>query len=160
MLLLAVGVADFGRLFTSAVAVEAAAREAADYGAFQSSYWKVDPAVPVNNPPITAAEMERRACTAAAGSHLEGYTEPGGTVKHATCTNPRFECWIQPHGGSEVACGTYTGGVCSDPTTDPSCMVHVRLTYIFRPFLAIGPIPASVTLVRDSRFAITDLVAP
>lgn len=160
MLLLVIAVADFGRLYTAAVAVEAAAREAADYGAFQSSYWNVDAATSVNNPPITAAEMERRACVAAAGSHLEGYAEPTGTVGHAVCSNPSFSCWLQPSGGIEVPCDTYPGGACADSTTDPSCIVHVRLAYTFRPFFAIGPIPVSVDLVRDSRFAISDLVTP
>ena len=37
MFLLAVGIGDFGRAFTSAIAVESAAREAADYGAFLGS---------------------------------------------------------------------------------------------------------------------------
>jgi hypothetical protein len=160
LLLLVLGVADFGRLFNAEVAVESAAREAADYGAFKSSYWTVDAAMSVNNPPITVAEMQRRACTAAAGSHLEGYAEPGGTINHASCTNPTFECWLVPPGGSEVPCATYPGGACADSTTDPSCIVHVRLSYTFKPFFAIPPIPASLQVVRDSRFAISDLVTP
>lgn len=160
MLLLVVGVGDFGRLFNAEVAIEAAAREAADYGAFQSSYWNVDATTSTNNPPITTAEMQRRACTAAAGSHLEGYAEPAGTVDHADCTNPSFQCWLVQPDGTEVACDTYPGGACALATTDPSCIVHVRLTYTFKPFIAIPPIPASVQIVRDSRFAISDLVAP
>ena len=39
MLLLVVAVADFGRLYVSAIAVEDAAREAADFGAFTTTNW-------------------------------------------------------------------------------------------------------------------------
>ncbi|MEA2548884.1 MAG: TadE-like protein, partial [Chloroflexota bacterium] len=53
MLLILLGIADFGRLFASAVAVEAAGREAADYGAFDASRW-----IPVNVV-TTVAEMQR-----------------------------------------------------------------------------------------------------
>ena len=160
LILMVVAIADFGRIYASAVAVEAAEREAADYGAFKSSYWLVD-GLGTDNPPITVAEMERRACTAAAGSHLEGYAEPAGTIAHATCTNPSFTCTlVQPDGTTEVDCGSYTGAACSTSTTDPPCLVHVRLTYAFRTFLDLPPLPGSVTLERDSRYAISDLPTP
>ena len=80
MLLILLGIADFGRLFASAVAVEAAGREAADFGAFDASYWT--PA----NVATTVAEMERRACVAppAATSRATDH----GPGSNATCTNP------------------------------------------------------------------------
>src|SRR6476620_10308625 len=95
IMLLLVGIADFGRLYTSAVAVESASREAADFGAFQASNWSAA------NVSTTVAMMEQRACVAAAGSHLEGYrtTDPS----NATCTNPSFACALE-HGGSSVDC--------------------------------------------------------
>ena len=79
--LMVIAIADFGRLYTSAVAVESATREAADFGAFNRSYW-----LP-SNVDVTIAEMERRACVAAAGSHLQDYAtiDP---VNNTTCTNP------------------------------------------------------------------------
>src|SRR5689334_12700166 len=43
MILMVVAIADLGRVYTSAVAVEAAAREAADYGSFQASNWSTTP---------------------------------------------------------------------------------------------------------------------
>jgi Flp pilus assembly protein TadG len=152
MLLILLGIADFGRLFASAVAVEAAGREAADYGAFDASYWT--PA----NVPTTVAEMERRACTAAAGSHLEGYatTDPG----NATCTNPAFTCSLERNGATADCAGSsgFTNGVdCSDPFTEPPCTVHVQMTYQFNTLIAFGPIANTIQVVRDSRFRISNL---
>jgi len=39
LLLILLAIADFGRMYTSAVAVESAGREAADFGAFDATYW-------------------------------------------------------------------------------------------------------------------------
>jgi Flp pilus assembly protein TadG len=152
MLLILLGIADFGRLFASAVAVEAAGREAADFGAFDSSYW-----TPVNVA-TTVAEMERRACTAAAGSHLEGYatTDPG----NATCTNPAFSCSLERNGAATDCAGSsgFTNGVdCSDAATEPPCTVHVQMTYQFNTLIAFGPIANNIQIVRDSRFQISNL---
>jgi Flp pilus assembly protein TadG len=161
LLLLVVAIADFGRLYNSMVAVEAAGREAADYGSFKSVNW--DPSV--GNPPTTTSEMLRRACTATAGSHLEDYSEPAGTIDHATCTNPSFTCTIISSDGSpDSACATYTDTLCSDSTTDPPCTVRVKLTYTFRPFFSFNLFdwtPVNFTFDRVSTFRISDLpVAP
>ncbi|HLO36322.1 MAG TPA: TadE family protein [Candidatus Deferrimicrobium sp.] len=143
LLLLLAGIADLGRIYTSMVAVESAAREAADYGSFHASYWN-----DVNRP-TTVADMERRACTAAAGSHLDGYTEPAGTVAHATCTNPSFSYTLEPDDPS-----------CSNPMTEPPCIVHVRMDYDFGLFLGIPPMPSTIHITRDSRFLMGDLTPP
>lgn len=159
LLLVVVAIADFGRLYNSMVAVESAAREAADYGSFKSSYWDAS----LSNPPVTAAEMERRACTALAGSHLQGYVEPEGTVNHATCTNPVMQCLIVPSDGSPAeGCATYSGSLCSKATTEPPCTVRVRLSYVFRPFFEVslfGWTPPTITFTRESLFRISDLPA-
>ena len=157
LLLLVIAIADFGRLYTSMVAVELAAREAADYGSFKASYWTAA------NAATTAAEAERRACTAAAGSHLEGYAEPAGTVNHETCTNPSVVCTIEPSDGSAAQdCATYDGttGNCADSATEPPCVVHVKLTYTFGTILSFPPLPTSVTFTRDSMFRVSDLPIP
>lgn len=152
MLLILLGIGDFGRLYASMVAVEAAGREAADFGAFDASYWTG------TNVATTVAEMERRACTAAAGSHLEGYstTDPS----NATCTNPVFSCALERNGAS-TACGGsggFTNGVnCSDPATEPPCTVHVQMTYEFDTLLSVGPMTGRFQVVRDSRFRISNL---
>jgi hypothetical protein len=155
MLFLLVGIADFGRMYTSAVSIESATREAADFGAFQTNRW--DPA----NVGTTVAEMQRRACVAAAGSHLQDYVTADAT--NDTCTNPSFQCWLESSGVS-VDCGSSGGMIsgtdCSLSTTEPPCTVHVRLDYDFRTILQLPLMPINIHLVRESRFRISDLAPP
>ena len=157
--LILLGIADLGRVYTSAVAVEAAGREAADFGAFDATAWNP------GNVAITVQEMKRRACVAAKGSHLEGYAQ-SNPADDSTCTNPAFSCTLEQNGGS-VDCATSGGFVgpadCSKDikTTNPACTVHVHLDYAFRTFFAIPPMPESIGLGRDSFFRIASLaVAP
>lgn len=160
LLLIVVAVADFGRLYNAAVAVESAAREAADFGAFQADNWSsTTPA----NITTTLSEMERRACTAAKGSHLEGYS---GTADGTTCTNPALSCNLEWGGASESCAstdGVVGGNDCSAIATQPksteACTVHVHLDYDFRLILGVLPFPDSVAFGRDSRFRIADLSA-
>jgi hypothetical protein len=156
LLLLVLAIADFGRIYVSMVSVEAAAREAADYGAFQSSFWNAG----VGNPATTTSEMQRRACVAAAGSHLEDYQ---GASDGSACTNPFFSCSIVPpvtSGEATQACDTYSGTYCSTSASDPPCTVHVTLAFQFRAFLNVPPLPTTVTFTRDSQFRISDLPVP
>lgn len=158
LMFLVIAVADFGRLYTSMVAIESAAREAADYGAFDADHWSSTAPGNISN---TIAEMERRACIAAAGSHLEGYA---GADDGTTCTNPTFTCNLE-WGGATTPCGSsggyVTGNDCSaiasQPQTTEACTVHVRLEYDFRLILGLAPLPDSFSFGRDSRFRITDL---
>ena len=154
LLVMVVAIADFGRLYTSAVAVESAAREAADFGALRSDRWSAP------NVDVTVDGMLRRACVAAAGSHLEGYTEPEGTVDHADCSNPAFTCRLE-WGGASTDCRSSGGRVgttdCAVQVTEPPCSVHVRLDYDFQTFLSFPGMPVSVALVRESRFRMQDL---
>jgi hypothetical protein len=143
LLLFVAGIADLGRVYNSAVAVESAAREAADYGSLHAAIWAP------SMRSLMVQEMEHRACVAAAGSHLDGYSEPAGTVDHATCTNPSFSYTLEPDDPS-----------CSDPLTEPPCIVHVRMDYDFNLILAISPMPATIHLTRDSRFLMSDLTPP
>lgn len=151
-------IADFGRLYNAAVAVESAAREAADYGAFDADHWS---STTPSNITTTLAEMQKRACTAAAGSHLEGYV---GASDNATCSNPSFSCSLE-WGGMSSPCdssgGMVGGNDCSaistQPKTTDACTVHVRLDYDFRVILGLVPFPDTFPLGRDSRFRISDL---
>lgn len=159
ILFLVLAVGDFGRVYTSLVAVEAAAREAADLGAFDPGNWNTDiggPGVSATNPGQTVVRMQRAACTSAAASHLEGYAEPPGTVNHATCTNPTMTCTLEPSG---TDCATYTGGSggCGDTATDPPCVVHVQLSYTFDTIVHAGFLPTTITFTRDARFAVSAL---
>jgi hypothetical protein len=158
-MLLLVAIADFGRIYASAVAVEAAGREAADYGAFDVSNWQTTTPPDPSNNVKTVSEMQRRACVAAAGSHLEGY-ETTDPADNTTCTNPSFLCTLEWQGATTDCMnpgGLPIGIDCSSPATDPPCTVHVRMTYTFRTLLALPPMPTSVQLVRDSRFRISCL---
>lgn len=143
MFLLAVAVGDFGRLFNAAVATESAAREAADYGAFLGSgAWSSAQSPWSSN----ESEMRQRACTS-----MLGQTDFENTA--GTCSgNPMMTWRLEGPDGNPptVDCSTLTGLV-------PPCRIHVTVTYVFRPLIAIPPIPGSLTLVRDSWFAISDL---
>jgi Flp pilus assembly protein TadG len=158
LLFIVIAIADFGRLYSAAVAIESAAREAADYGAFDADHWSSSTPSNITN---TLAEMEKRACTAAAGSHLEGYA---GAADGTACTNPAFSCTLE-WGAATEACassgGMVAGNDCSAISTQPktvdACTVHVRLDYDFRVLLGLMPFPDSFPLGRDSRFRITDL---
>jgi Flp pilus assembly protein TadG len=153
LFLVVIPIADFGRFYASAVAVEASAREAADYGAFGASHWS--PA----NVSLTAAEMQRRACVAAAGSHLGAYQS--SDPQNATCTNPSFTCTLENGADAPVDCATSGGMVgssdCSQGATEPPCIVHVRLDYDFTTFLQLPPMPAAIHITRDSRFRVSNL---
>jgi Flp pilus assembly protein TadG len=140
LFLLAVAIGDFGRIFNALVAVESAAREAADYGAFLGSdAWQESNAPWSGND----TEMRRRAC--AATSQLSSFNDPDGTCS----TNPVVTWTLEkPSGVSE--CGGRTGLV------EP-CRIRVTVTYEFKPFVALPPIPESITLSRESIFAISDL---
>jgi hypothetical protein len=137
LLLIAVAVGDFGRVYWAATTLEAAAREAADYGAFDQGNW-----APANRAG-TEAQMQLRACTAA--SSLPGYV---GAADHSSCSSPVFAYELER---CEAA----------DPSrAEPPCIVHVRLTYQFETVTRMPPFPAALTLVRESRFAISDLPRP
>ena len=105
---------------------------------------------PIDNRSTTIAEMERRACTAAAGSHLEGYSEPAGTVGHATCTNPSSRSQLIP--GRMPSC--------ADPLTEPPCVVLARMDYDFSMILSFPPLPGTIHIARESRFRMQDLTPP
>jgi hypothetical protein len=107
--------------------------------------------------------MRKRACTAAWGSHLEGYAEPITAVDHDDCTNPVMECVLDPDAGPSADCETYADPECADSTTDPPCTVHVTMTYTFRPFFnfqLFGWSPLQITFERHSLFRISDLPTP
>src|SRR6476469_6629137 len=143
--ILFIGIADLARWYTGAIAVQAAAREAADYGAFKAqSNWSAS-GTP-SNISKTLEAMTTRACLGAtATSDYVG--DPPGSVM--TCTNPAFACELQPPArvvGTPVACASYDGTTwgCADPPTSPPqlpCKVKVTLTYTFHLFFGIPPMP-------------------
>jgi hypothetical protein len=71
-----------------------------------------------------------------------------------TCSgNPQMTWRLEDANGASppsVDCATRVGLVAP-------CRIHVTVTYVFRPIIAVPPIPNSLTLTRDSWFAISDL---
>lgn len=153
LFLIAVAIGDFGRVYVSAVGVESGARAAADFGAFEKSNWCLQ-ALPGDacdyaNVAATEAEMQRRACTAV--KSLPDYV---GAADGSTCTNPTFSYVLEdaPNGGPYTA---------SCDLSEVGCVkvVHVTLSYDFHTALKVPPFPTTVTIVRDSSYAISELPA-
>jgi hypothetical protein len=158
MIVIALGIIDLGRIYTTMLTVESAAREAADFGTFGSQKW--NSAVYSVVPGGTEANMKIRACVAS--SSLPDYVGPDDA-----CTNPTFN--YQLSGDRGATWGSYDAGlVCDDATRDPPCWLKVTLQYNFRllapfNFDAFGTtygIPNSLTFERSSIFAMTDLDLP
>lgn len=157
MVVLLFATVDFARVYTTMTSVESAAREAADYGTtLGAGKWQAG--LPMDG---TVAEMQRRACVAA--SDLPDYSDPGGDPTDG-CANPTFAyCMTAPEVGT---CGPVDPARgCEVPTRAQPCTVTVTLTHVFRLFaplnIQIGGnefgFPSTITLVRDSTFAMTDI---
>jgi Flp pilus assembly protein TadG len=145
MFMLVVALGDFGRVFTSGIAVEAAAREAADYGgSLGAARWDETNAAIMA---LNDAEIRRRACTAA--SQLPDYAGSPLPDDTSDCTSPAVT-WNLVHPAGVTNCNAPTG-------FEKPCWVHVVVTYDFRTFIPILPIPDPITLTRESWFAISDL---
>lgn len=148
MLIFFVAVSDLARLYTTMTTIESAAREAADYGSFDSSYW--------TDPVTTQAQMTHRACMAA--SNLPDYagSMSGGV---ATCSNPVVTLELLPNDPAS----------CADSVREPPCRVRATLTYDFHLILPLHidfgggqsfGFPDQLTFERTSTFAMTDLQLP
>jgi hypothetical protein len=148
MLLLLLAVADLARIYTTMTAIEAAAREAADYGAFDSTYW--------TEPAATRTEMRRRACVAA--SHLPDY-EPKAGADDA-CTNPTIVSMrVLSSPGTEATdervCVRRTAPCWVEVTMEHRFQLLVPVNFTFYD-LRIG-FPSEVVFQRTSTFAMGDL---
>jgi hypothetical protein len=158
------GILDLSRVFTSIMTVESAAREAADYGAWQSVNWQGDPTDPDANRYKTVAGMEARACTAARNL-VDFVGSP------TACTNPSISIdlldehdlsAIDDDGSLRTNCDEASR---AEGTSDPGpCRVKVDLTYTFDLMVPLGidffdthlGLPQQVTFTRSSIFAISD----
>lgn len=152
-LMLLVGILDLGRIYTTMITIESAAREAADFGAYGSANWDA------SNRAATLQAMEERACIAS--RHLTDHASDG-----AACTNPTVHvALLRPDGGEADAT---SGCELADRPGGP-CRVQVDLDYTFDLIMPIGfdvggtrfGLPDSLTFRRTSIFANSDfLMAP
>lgn len=148
-LLLIVAIGDFARLYTTAITVESAAREAADFGAFSASNWLAA------NQAKTWADMQQRACTAA--STLPDYQSSDPANK--TCTNPAITYTLDnPY---SIDCSTTV------PAGDTPCAVHVTAQYAFKPIIGgVGipgtafVFPTTLTITRNISYVVNDFPSP
>jgi hypothetical protein len=163
LMAIALAVGDFGRVYATGIAVEDAAREAADYAAFDdlaaSHFFETAGVVDAND--ATRLEALRRAC--AAVSNLPGYQS--GVANY--CTDPTSRCQaaagsfcqlvVEDRSGSQPYLST------CDPTdpvqNDFTCgwVVHVTVTWDFHTIINAPPLPSTVSFVQESYFAISAL---
>ena len=157
MLIILLAVLDFSRVYTTMMAVESGAREAADYGTtLGAGKWQVG--APMD---ATVVEMQRRVCVAT--SDLADYTDPDADPATG-CTNPTMAYCLTPVDGG--ICGPVDPvNACEDPLRADPCTVTVTVTYDFH---IVAPmqldffgvhlgLPSVLTLQRDSTFAMTDI---
>lgn len=150
LFVMALAIFDFARVFTAAITIEAAAREAADYGALYPWYWDLDTPGAIA---VTEATMEGRACSAA--STLPDYMGDGPSDT-AECTNPTFS-YVADKPAGVVNCYEV-------PRDEPACRVTVTVDFDFETIVPLGlqfgdttlGLPSTVALSRTSTFAISD----
>ena len=175
LFLIAVAVGDFGRVYASGVAVESAAREAADYAAFDdisaSHFDTADPDA-VDATDGTRLEALRRACAAVSALPDFGSASNPTTVA-AFCADPTARCSTTPASFCQLLVEDNRtvspwGATCGQalpsgqaPQLDATCgwTVHVTVTFDFHTALNVKPLPTVVHLVRESRYAISALPA-
>jgi TadE-like protein len=156
LLIMALAVFDFARAFATAITIESAAREAADFGGLYPWHWdSADPAAI----PATEQEMETRACTSA--SNLSDYAgdDPDsppapGVVE---CTNPTVTYTLLPDPANTPNCYDV-------PRDQVPCRVEVTVTHEFEVIVPLRlrfgdtvlGLPESVTIERTSTFAVSN----
>lgn len=157
LLVIFVAVVDLARVWTTMLSVEAAAREAADWGAFQSSNWIGSASDPTSNRAKTIEGMIQRACTASS-------TTPDYVGGDSDCTNPTLSWTLVDETGADVT----NDPTCTDETRNPPCRVKVSLVHTFHLIVPVNisirdiqiGFPTELTIHRESIFAISDLKLP
>ena len=152
LLFMALGIFDFARAFTTAITIESAAREAADFGGLYPWHWDASDPSSITT---TAEEMETRACSAA--SNLTDYAgsnpDDGAPV---TCTNPAV--------AYQLINNTSYANCLDVPRDEVPCRVEVTVTYDFNVIVPLRlqfgdtelGLPSQLTISRESTFAISN----
>jgi Flp pilus assembly protein TadG len=157
LLILVLAVIDVARIYTTSLSVESAAREAADYATFGSQRWNAS-----SYATVTVPKMISRACVAS--KNLPDYVGPDDA-----CTNPTMTYELSgDKGATWHSAPADVRPACDDETRDPPCWVRVTTSYDFHLIAPLGidvfsvhvGFPNTVTLVRSSVFAMTDLSLP
>jgi hypothetical protein len=149
---LLLGIADFARIYSTMITVEAAAREAADYGALYPWKWKGDAGDPDSNHAKTIEGMTERACLAV--RNLPDYVGPDDA-----CTNPSIAISIDP-----TPAGVTADACWEVPRSAVPCNVTITLGYDFEIFTPVSipfgetslGLPSTLSFERASTFAISD----
>ena len=155
LLLLLLAVGDFARIYTTAITVEAAVREGADYGSFTTANWLTSGTSPTNAEK-SVAEIQHRVCQAA--STLPDYVTTDAS--NMTCTNPAITIEVLNPSNLQPDCS-----VSPVPDGDLPCMVHVSAVYTFRPFfggigIGVVSLPTSLPISREAYFVVNDFPTP
>ena len=163
MLLIALAVGDFGRVYATAIAVEAAARSAADYAAFDdlaASHFYEPSAGVVDATDETRRKALRRAC--AAVSNLPSYKPDVA----AHCEDAASRCTAAPGSFCQLVVVDRrstqpflsTCGIDFDQQ-DSTCgwVVHVTVNWDFHTVLNVPPLPSTVSFAQERVFAISAL---
>ena len=155
LLLLLLAIGDFARLYTTAITVESAVREGADFGGFSAANWITTGSSPTNYDK-TMTEIEHRVCQAA--STLPDYVS--SDPMNMTCTNPTVTIQVLNPSSLSPDCS-----LSPVPTGSLPCMVHVTADYSFRPFfggigIGIISLPSSLPITRETYFVVNDFPTP
>jgi hypothetical protein len=163
LIVLLIAIGDFGRVYATGVAVEDAAREAADYAAFDdvnASHFEEPVPGTVDAKDSTRLEALRRACAAVSAL-------PDFQAVAATCSDPTARCstvvdsFCQLLVEDDRANQPWASTCGADPQADVTCgwTVHVTISYDFNTALHFPALPTTVHFVRQSWYAISALPA-
>ena len=169
LLILIVGIADFGRLFTAGIVMEAAARNAAEVAAHEYLNGPPGPlTAPPAPPPGYYDELHLKAARVVCA---EARVLPNTTYANGSCAEMPLVL-VCAHDGADDACGSEPfaavippecGSLSTPPVSEmpvgaePSRHVEVRVCYRFStlirlPFLTLG----DIWLERSRDFTVAD----